>query len=126
MIAAFFKKPIVLVFILIFVAVALTYLILPKSFRPTLNARVKDVLTCDTRMISPAVQEQTVAKARKLRLLISFHQQPTNEEVVAFAEQEIRLYPETWIFDYLVGEAGYDRLCNLARDQRVSYIDMAP
>lgn len=74
---------------------------------------VKTVLKCKTTRL-----DQSVLTARKelndtIRLLIHFNEKPSDDVRVFLAENDVRIYPDSWVYDYLVGEAPAAKLCFL-------------
>ena len=119
-------NPIIAFFVFTFVIIAILYIVSPESFSPSQYARVKDTIDCKTEKISPGLLDTRLADASVKKLIISMHEEPNEQTISEFREHQVTIFPESWIFDYVIGEAPAEALCFLAEDQRVSYIDVAP
>ncbi len=114
-------------FVLILVVVIGLWLWAPATFHPSSQATLRDRLNCETAKFSDKLLTTTLAQSSgQIKLLISMDGQPTNETVADFATKNIKLYPESWVLDYLVGETVNEHLCALAEDSRVRFIDIVP
>lgn len=112
--------------LLILIASGLVTYLFPASLKPTQQAQLGDHLRCDMVKASERLRQAQLSQASRLHLVISFHRQPTSDQVAAYATKGIVLYPDTWMFDYLIGETSYDKLCDILTDSAISYVDMVP
>lgn len=114
-------------FVLILVVVAGLWFWAPASFHPSKQATLRDRLNCQTTSFSDALLATTLAQSSgSVKLLISMDSQPSNETIASLATEGIKLYPESWVLDYLVGEASHESLCSLAANSHVRFIDIVP
>ncbi|MFH0874188.1 MAG: hypothetical protein V1846_05120 [Candidatus Komeilibacteria bacterium] len=112
-------------FLLILIASGLTTYFFPASLKPSAQAELGDNLRCHTGKASPGLRQAQLSQADKLKLVISFRSQPTAEQVAAYAAKGVILYPDSWLFDYLIGESSYQPLCDILSDPAVTYVDLA-
>ncbi len=110
--------------LLILVIVGLASHFYPASLKPSQQAHIGDTLGCNTDKASDRLRQVKLTSADQLKVLVSFQQQPTAEQIQQYADQGITLYPDSWLFDYLMGETSYSHLCNLLSDKAITYVDL--
>ncbi len=127
MVHKFIYHPALAFFLLILVLVAALWFWAPATFHPSTQATLRDRLSCQTDKFSSAILNTTLAQSSgQIKLLVSFDTKPDNEAIARFTAAGIQLYPESWVLDYLVGEASNEHLCTLATDSQVTFIDIVP
>ena len=110
--------------LLILIASGLVTYFFPASLQPSPQAQLGDRLNCNTAKASERLRQAQIVQADSLKLVISFRQPPTTAQVSDYADQGVILYPDSWVFDYLIGETSYQGVCNLLSDQAVTYVDL--
>lgn len=111
-------------FLLIFVIAAVAVNFFPQSLKPAPSALIRDRIRCDSNKFSAGLLTSSIGQEDSLKLIISFRDKPDTAVISDYKSKGITLHPESWIFDYLIAEASYQRLCDLANDNRVTYIDI--
>lgn len=115
---------VIVFFVFVFIFVALLFYFFPESFKPGNNAKIADALRCPSAKISPNLGQTTISNGGNIQLLISFKNKPTTEQASVWQDRGVKLYPDSWIFNYLVAESRYDNLCALVAADEVTYIDI--
>ncbi len=110
--------------LLILVIVGLASYFYPASLKPSQQAHIGDTLGCSTAKASDRLKQTQLRASDQLKVLVSFRQQPSAEQIQGYASQGITLYPDSWLFDYLMGETSYSHLCNLLSDNAITYVDL--
>lgn len=118
-----FNHPTFLLLLFVFLVIAGISYFFPSSLKPSPQATVVQQLKCKTDKISPRLAEIAVGSGAPLKLVVSFRQQPSEQQITQLAKLGITLYPDTWMFDYLVAETDFRQLCQLAAQEGVTYID---
>ncbi len=115
---------VIIFFVFVFMFVAILFYFFPESFSPGSNAKIGDVLRCQSAKISDNLGQANINKGRNLELLVSFKNKPTDAQLSIWEDRGVKLYPDSWIFNYLVAESGYENLCALVAADEVTYIDI--
>lgn len=86
--------------------------------------QVQEYLSCERGSIADSVLIAERDLHATLRLLIHFEEKPSVEVRDFFISNGIRIYPESWIYDYMVADAPISKLCFLASLPGITSIEL--
>ncbi|MBI4091004.1 MAG: hypothetical protein HY422_03190 [Candidatus Komeilibacteria bacterium] len=72
---------------------------------------VQTVLKCKTTHLDGSVLTARKELQDTIRLLIHFNEKPSDDARIFLAENGIRIYPDSWVYEYLVADATVSSLC---------------
>ena len=115
----FAKKNFHYVVMAIIVLLAVFYLrndIKSVSFDFLMNQKptLRTSLRCPTQAFDQSILQSRRNDHDTIRLLIHFNEKPSSDVRDFLQINGVSIYPDTWVFDYLVAETSVDRLCFLA------------
>lgn len=75
--------------------------------------QIRKILTCKPVHLDVSVLNARKELADMTRVLIHFNEKPSSDVREFLATEGVTIYPDSWVYDYLVGEAPVNKLCFL-------------